>query len=1414
LDEVDSARIFLASQEDAEGFGRSILETSIIRFHQFRKYLLDCFRLVLQQSLDINSEENTTKDVLREVVKRVVENHPNSGNEPKFASKCLKSMEDIKSLLRSLVDKINGASVLGYTEKPEFSETIEYQRVSLIQQHESLAVIVFYLAKANHSSVSDFESLLDVLKKSDKYDNILVHSFLIIAGFISVFGALDGSGSLDQARKVDQRLVRYKEQDHWTLHYVYAAIYSWWLAEYNGYYQESSYSSSPSDTNLDDENKQRSQNFMDSLKDGAFHFILSLSADVKSVEWLDPTRHAFQQWLVSKCPTLIPDLVPFSDYFQIVLMEQLESFIDAFITNMPDVLRKLRVDEEEQRQLSQAHKHDLDLERFLVTIAFTYEGRPDAAQAFWSDPDSNLAGFLHWASRRASTPLVSAFCEMLQSLAEDEECATAAHRFLLDEGASGSGKMRRSHPLTWSQIFKELTFFFAKIRDRPALPQSTFYRGGNQNNDQAETEPESEMMLESYLRLISRLCVGSPSARQFLLEHSTFHITELLFQLAGSDINSRLRACAFLALRSLLSNKTKDVGEFIWTSLDAWISGGQSPVTPKSSAPAFPHAWNREKIFQGIQGTSTEFEEPNAFVQLLHALVLPYPDDLGLRDSLPFPEGLGSSNRMPGIDPYVDFAIGEVFGYKTTQINDFVQKRLLCLTCLEFMGTCLSAFNEDLVIFANQSNVVVDSAIGTSDLATYVRLHPFSRVMEWIFNDGVMAILFGIMHQDVAEISNASPDSPLVLCLRQAIYVVSLVMDLQATYLDIVKPIIKLQPTHRRPIVANAAFASFEDGVLNHLSIVADLGLYCGAGHTPLTIASLKLLEKISTASKIVSPSGTTLGGLFERNKAIAALESHNDGEIIARSLLTAILSNLELDQGPESDAYIIKSHILDFFITCLGAVPGRPSIAHLLLGFQCGCGTVDISYDGPFSRKMSLFHAILSLVIEYPIGDESSGILSWLISIKYKAFRVLKYLWISPLSSDSVITALRSSDFMINMFAKEVVVSPSTLWDGRIIEDEEFMTTSSPACLFDFIRHRATLLQYAALEIRLLGRENTPSRKERVFMALQGYNPSANSQPTQIPAIFEFFDFMELEIEPLNSKPQLIYFKDVDFEVCLQDQRDSPRIYDLRRVQELIILRQKELLRTMKLQTTQDESAFLSEANALIASMRLQNQVTQLYASRLQALEAWVQVMLMIIESGDLERSRKTSFVLHALQIILPKFEKYNTENLDEALKLAKLAKCLLFSIEFTVKSFQQGDMGDFTSDRLFQLFRVCLRAIYSPIANSPLKEILYSICYQYLTGMSEVLKGPAVTRRHSTHTVQATGERLLDVICDDAYAGEQTCRISALLLLGTFVTLAKEEGSNYFINALIRLNLVGLIVDSIKHILEELRESKQEGR
>lgn len=1093
-------------------------------------------------------------------------------------------------------------------------------------------------------------------------------------------------------------------------------------------------------------------------------------------------------------------------------MEQLETFIESFITNLPDVLRKLRVDEDEQRQLSKEHEHDLDLERFVVIISYVYENRPKAAfEAFWDIPDGALNGFMHWASRRASTPLVSAFCEMLQALSEDEQCATAAHEFLLDEFPQSSGKMRRTHSLTWNQIFKELTFFSSKIRDRPALPQTQGHRPGKPQSDLAEAEPESFLMLECYLRLITRLCTESGDARQFLATHTSFHIPDLLFQLASSAIEPRLRACAFTTLQALLSHKTKETGEYLWTSLDIWISGGYSPGSnmPKTSSAAM--ASSPSSIAAILERLASGFEEPNAFVQFLQALIMPYEEESGLRDGLPFPEHLGASMRMPGIDPYIDFAVGQIFPYRAPDLNDIVQIRLLKLTCLDFIATCLDSFNEDLVIFASHSNINVDTAIDASNLQNYVLFHPFSRVMEWMFNDQVMKVLFNTIHQGPSDVARAAPDSPLILCLLRGIHVITSVLDLQPTYLDIIRPLIKMQSRSLRNRVSNAAFASFEDGILNHLHIIPDLGHYCGTGHPELIIASLKLLHKLSASPKLSSAPSAGLGRGVARNKALAALD--DDADTISKTLLHEVEADIDINRCEKSPEYIIKLQILDFLTACMQAAPGRPTIAHRLLGFECSNEAIAIDPNTSFSKGVSLFHSILtSVVLDLSLGDDIS-IWSWLVSLNHKGHEVLKELWSSPLSSTLVMAEMRANDSFFMMFVKEILIQPGVLWDGLDLANPEFLShETAAACLTSFLFRRAIMLQYLSAELRLVAHGHAPSLKQRIFETLLGSTTVEGGQKIDHATIFDLFDFMEPEYN-LPMKPNhLSFFDDMDFRACQDNQDGALSIYNLQKVEELLILRRAELMHSNRLENPQDLAQFNSQAQELLEYFAIDNRIKLLRASRLKVLRAWVQLMLIMVESGDFESTTKTSFVLRCLQTIMPRLES-DLKNAPEAMELARLAKALIFSLDFGSDSFKQGDMGDLVSDRLFHLFQVSLRAINSLGAESSLKELFYNIGYRYLAGMSDVTAISGIHRRHSVQTIKSAGERFIDLVCDDAYAGEPTCRIAALLLLGALVKMEKQENSKYIIDSLIRLNFIGILIESIQTIPAELRETSIEG-
>lgn len=170
LDERQAAQLFLQSQNETDTTGRPARTISIIRFHQRRKCVLDCLRIILQQIADEGQNEEL-REFLRAFVTQVVS--PQGTTGARFVQKCLSTMADVKSWLQGLADKFNSASVLGQVQVPEFVEIIEFQRASLVMQHETLGVIVHYLVKQGYSILSDLEHVLNTLKGVDKYDSLL-----------------------------------------------------------------------------------------------------------------------------------------------------------------------------------------------------------------------------------------------------------------------------------------------------------------------------------------------------------------------------------------------------------------------------------------------------------------------------------------------------------------------------------------------------------------------------------------------------------------------------------------------------------------------------------------------------------------------------------------------------------------------------------------------------------------------------------------------------------------------------------------------------------------------------------------------------------------------------------------------------------------------------------------------------------------------------------------------------------------------------------------------------------------------------------------------------------------------------------------------------------------------------------------
>jgi nuclear pore complex protein Nup205 len=690
LNELDSARLLITAQSVADDLDRPPAVAAIIQFHQRRQFLLESWRLILFMSTDPDINEVIN---LAEFSRQVISpKNRESGMDNQYWQKCFSYMSEIKEWVQSITDQQQKFDEVGSAPSEDLLEILDFQKISLLRQHESLAAICSQLIKQCYASRNEFDIFLKQIKALDKHDIILVHHLPILGGFIDYLGSPEGSCVLKEARSVHVAITSPKDTDTWGLKSVHAAAVVWWLAEYSGRYIEPPTGSPMTEADLDKEAEERSQRFMTALKDGAFHFLLSVCRDIRLNDWYEPARAGLVLALIQDTPSLFDDGNFTSPFFQKLLMEHLQNFSESFISHMPDTIRRLRTEEDEQRKLLHSRfqrnsvEYELHLERFLMIICYAYDGFSEAGQTFWEEPDGNLQGFLQWAARRQATPRIAAFCEMLRAISSGDVCAEHAHRFLSEDGSGNAGRIRRTSTLSYSLIFAELQYYATHIKDKSPPAQTAQNYGSTQNPNDLIVEPESALMLESYLRLLAHLCEESNNIRTTLLQPN-LNLVTTLFTLSSFKVESRLRASIFNLLAALLKDKKAPLSQAMWNQLDLWVRDTIRGGRPTSSN---IQPQDEDSFWLTL---ANGYDESNAIVNFLRMLSMPSLDDVGLNDALPFPEDLGSDYRIPGIDQYVDFVMGKVF-INDRVFENAIEQETMRANCLTYALTCLSTFND------------------------------------------------------------------------------------------------------------------------------------------------------------------------------------------------------------------------------------------------------------------------------------------------------------------------------------------------------------------------------------------------------------------------------------------------------------------------------------------------------------------------------------------------------------------------------------------------------------------------------------------------------------------------------------------------------------------------------------------------
>ncbi|KAK6866073.1 hypothetical protein PG995_002601 [Apiospora arundinis] len=362
----------------------------------------------------------------------------------------------------------------------------------------------------------------------------------------------------------------------------------------------------------------------------------------------------------------------------------------------------------------------------------------------------------------------------------------------------------------------------------------------------------------------------------------------------------------------------------------------------------------------------------------------------------------------------------------------------------------------------------------------------------------------------------------------------------------------------------------------------------------------------------------------------------------------------------------------------------------------------------------------------------------------------------------------------------------------------------------------RAMALEYIAYELCSVAQSHQPALKRRIFDALGGQIPMDNGETMPVPSVFDFNDVLSKETDFFVPPPVLTAYHDLDLRACLEENGEGNQAYNLGKVKEILLLKRNQTRLSGQLVPQQELAPIEAEEGLVQTYVAYHNRYKQVKTYNYKVLQAWTKLLMVMAESNDLKGTNRVSFILQTLQAILPSLELYGSELPEAAYELANLAKVLLFTLDFTSIAHndkQSRAIGSLVSDKLFQLLQICLDAIAKWSGTPELRTVYYSICFRYITTLVDHGKDILSGNQDAAKSIQAYGERLINVVCDDAYSGNAGCQTAALVLLGALVNLGKHEADNYIVEMLNRLNFIGVLVDSLRNVMDDWVEIHRSG-
>ncbi|GAV29407.1 hypothetical protein PMKS-002907 [Pichia membranifaciens] len=1119
-------------------------------------------------------------------------------------------------------------------------------------------------------------------------------------------------------------------------------------------------------------------------------------------------KQLLQQQKVSGIDTSDSDLLPvysipydirLGENFIDFLVPVLSNFIHSFISTAAFMMTQLRDTEEDVLLSSDDFNLELltenaDLERLYMSMYYLYSEREQYSKEFWADTNSASYGFLQWASRCNSPLIMSTFSMVLAALASGNENAINVFSFLQMTNSNYSNLMTNPREnstlltkyssISWSTIYSTLSYYNESLSKTSDIAIQNI-SGESMIMDLKSKLPvvtelgeDSIIYISGFFQVLSQVAINSTKARIELLESDNYQLFTILSNLL--NMNTTLNGPILTLLSSLAGDTYTERFKF-WQVLDNWLfTNGRN-----NSFFSLPKERMSKKLnnYQMISG----------FIDLIAKLFQPLDnsENIFAPYSHPFPLDLGSVVRKPGIWCYIDYLCTEILPEVDSSPITEDEKASLKFSVLSVIEVCLSQLDPDLVLNASACHVKdMDYITENKSIIRFFQSHPGSAVLNSLYNSKVYNSLFEICNLGIDQLDELSGSSVCVKLLQKAVKIVNMALSREKFFVDELIHILRLpdnsfvDPT----TIGMSGLRSFFESFLLNLPLIANLSLYIGSTKLEIAKDALDIIHAV-TSSKIFSGSENGIQTkLVKKNRLLSLYETIDESIRIRSAFIDQFESPLS---SPMSIG--VKISLLRFINNNLFVNIRVATVGHFLLGFdtrKMSLGSFD--QDTTIASGRSLLKSIVNITKEIvTVFSKSANLDLAPIRLCALCLEILLKLCKSDTTGKDVLKYLRtngesasptetSSNFILFLLENSHAINKDVLFsnqsfDGQINTQNEFCSSEGICVLNAFISFRSSLIELAAIEAHvsvLYGSLSLNTKYLEVLTHSSGFASGSSK-------LMGFLDILDFKTQNMLEKINKV-FTGFDYEYALRKVKlfedlngnNSGFPYDFTVIDKMISVHAKDMRVLTPGQRKEYSELFQIEAKKLKKLLTCSLSYDNYKLLVFKYLSAWTLLVQVLVTETDMKSNKRSSFILEVFQNIIPKIDEYLEVDPTFAENWVSLCvhlmhtysndrkKLLNFSSELQTKA-----TLDF--ERLFPVLKVALHGIILPTSTPSMRSDLYVLAESFL---QQTMQSQEVIAK-LTAFLKSLDVNVFNIICHDSLAGESANRITALILLESFV-------------------------------------------